>query len=127
MRATFIGAAVVAVVGCGKTSKPSEDPAIEAIDRYTVRGEITAMPSSNQPKEIEIDTERIPAFKAIDGKISPMEPMPMPYSIGDLALTGLAIGDPVEISFEVHWKDMPPLRLTRIEKLPTETKLQLGK
>ena len=93
-----------------------------AADRYTARGRVIAL----HAKEIEINTERIPAFKAVDGKVSPMEAMPMGYVIGDgVARDGLAVGDPIQLTFEVRWADANPLRLTQVVKLPADTQLAL--
>ena len=127
MRAMYFAVVIALAGACHTSSDEHRNEHGEAVDHYTVRGKLTALPSGQHGKEIEVDTERIPAFKGIDGKVSPMDPMPMPYQIGDVPMTGLSQGDPVEITFEVHWNDMPPLRLTRIVKLPAGTRLELDR
>ncbi len=118
---------VLAIAACGTSSGPSAPPEgaaapASAADRYTARGRVIAL----HAKEIEINTERIPAFKAVDGKVSPMEAMPMGYVIGDgVARDGLAVGDPIQLTFEVRWADANPLRLTQVVKLPADTQLAL--
>jgi hypothetical protein len=52
--------------------------------------------------------------------------MTMPFARAQTSFAGLAVGDPVSIEFTAHYGESPTLRLTRIEKLPAETALDLN-
>jgi len=76
---------VVALAGAGShgSSDAAKAGAGSAVDHYTVRGRVTGLPDGAASKEIEVNSERIPAFKAVDGKVAPMDSMPMEYEVGD--------------------------------------------
>jgi len=110
--------ALVLAVGCGDKA-----PA----DQYTVRGRIAAMPAGEQSKEIDVHHEAIPTYKHRDGKVRGMDAMVMTFApASGVSLTGLAPGDPVEMTFEVRWDDHPALVIQRIQELPPDTQLQLA-
>ena len=117
--------ALVVVVACGKSTDRAPSPGA-APDHYTARGRVSALPAGEHSPSIEITTEAIPAFKAADGRVAPMEPMPMSYAIGPgVVLAGIAVGDPVELTFETRWDAPNPLWATRVVELPADTKLAL--
>ena len=96
---------------------------------YTVRGIVVGLPAADKPaSELTIRHEPIPAFMNREGRIVGMDSMEMPFTPArGVSLSGLAIGDTVEFTFEVRWKQSPFSQLTRIQKLPAGTKLDLGK
>ena len=99
-----------------------------------IRGEITAIPDPSVPNsELMIRHEQIRDFKTKDGTINVnakgiagMASMTMPFPQGEgVSLDGLSIGDKVEFDFTVNWGggSAPAWFITRIEKLPADTKL----
>lgn len=107
---------LVAFVGCKDE---------RGVDRYTAAGKIVALPAG-EAKAVDIHHERIPTYRTRDGKQKGMDAMQMSFTpVGGVSLDGLAVGDPVRFSFEVHWDTAPYLRLTAIEKLPPDTTLEL--
>jgi Cu/Ag efflux protein CusF len=98
------------------------------VDRYVVRGEIVELSASDSPeREIEIRHEAIDGFKDIEGRVSGMDSMTMPFRLAsDVSLAGLAPGDKVEFTLEIDWNVFPPNRITAISKLPPETELTFG-
>ena len=117
-------AMVVFVASC------SREPSLPPPDQvYTVRGMIAGLPSPDRPaSELTIRHEPIPNFVNREGKIVGMDSMEMPFTPArGVFLKGLAVGDPVEFTFEVRWKQSPFSQLTRISKLPVGTTIELGK
>jgi hypothetical protein len=118
---------VFGLTGCDRqpaTAAPATPP--EQV--YMVRGRITGLPIAGQPgSELAIAHEAIPSFVRNDGKLG-MNAMVMPFTPAPgVSLEGLAVGDPVEFTFEVRWKSKPRMQLTKISKLPADTELVLPK
>ena len=117
MRLACVTTALVLSIGCGNKSPG---------DQYTVRGRITAMPAGEQSKELDIHHEAIPTYKHRDGQVRGMDSMVMTFApASGVALTGLAPGDPVDMTFEVRWDEHPALVIHRIQELPPDTQLAL--
>jgi len=118
---------------------------------YIVRGQIVGLPAEGRPfDELQIHHEAIPDFTDRDGNVmgsknmagmegmkdmkdtkpmaTGMKAMTMPYPVAKgLSLDGLAIGDFIEFTFDVTWgKDYPTYAITKITKLPADTKLDFG-
>lgn len=111
---------VILALACGCGSQESRDDPTP--DRYTVRGRVTALGA----KEIELVHETIPTFRLAHGAVSAMESMQMTFGLGAAVSTrDLAVGDPVEVVFEVHWKADPRMRITQLVELPPNTVLQV--
>ena len=57
-----------------------------------------------------------------------MKAMTMPYPVAKgVSLDGLAIGDFIEFTFDVTWgEDYPTYAITKVTKLPADTKLDFG-
>jgi len=91
-------------------------------ERYTVRGRIERISADS----VDIHHERIAAIKGFSGKVAPMDSMTMPFARAQTSFAGLAVSDPVAIEFTAHYDASPTLRLTRIEKLPADTALDLN-
>ncbi len=96
---------------------------------YTVRAIVDALPSGDARQSLSLHHEAIPQFVGKTGAVTGMKEMIMPFQ--DLApgvsLAGIAVGDPVEVDFEVRWNQPPRTLVTRIVKLPPGTKLNLSK
>jgi Cu/Ag efflux protein CusF len=117
----------LAAIGASCSREPALPPADQS---YTVRGLIAGLPSPDRPaSELTIRHEPIPTFMDRDGKRIGMDSMEMPFTPAKgVSLSGLAVGDPVEFTFEVRWKGSPVFsRLTKIHKLPPGTKIELGR
>lgn len=121
MKSTSFVLALLVVVAAVVTG--CEDK--RAVDRYTVAGKIVALPAGDAAA-VDIHHERIPTYRTQDGKAKGMDAMQMSFTpVAGVSLAGLAAGDLVRFTFEVHWDAKPYLRLTAIEKLPADTPLQL--
>ena len=108
----------VSAIGCGD----KKEPAAKELAAYTVRGTIKALSAD----EITIHHEAIPTFANHKGETKPMMSMSMPFGIAaGLDTKGLAPGDNVEFTFNVDFDRKPPSRVVAIEKLATDTALEL--
>lgn len=103
-------AALLGLLGCG--AEPT------AVDTYTVRGVVRQLPSGPQG-EILIRHEALPAFKNAEGEVVGMEAMAMPFPLAKPELAAdLAVGDEVEMTFEVRWQGGgSPLRITALRRV----------
>lgn len=102
-------------------------PKTPAEKTYLLRGRITGFP--NPPKEsLRIHHEAIPEFTDADGKVIGMDEMEMhfPFIAPDVSLDGLKLNEPIEATMEMRYKSEPRFLITRISKLPEDTKLNLG-
>lgn len=98
----------------------------QAAATYTVRGELKSLPEEGQA-ELYLHHEAIPEFMNRKGEKSGMMSMSMPFGVAPaVSLDGLAPGDRVEVTFEVHWERNPPSQITAIRKLPADTELELS-
>jgi len=115
---TWIALALVsASVGCH--DRPAHDAAAR---QYTGRGRIEDIARNT----VLIHHERLAEILGFDGKIRPMDSMTMPFVPDDrVKITGLATGDVIQFTFEVHYEADPTLRLTAFKKLPATTTLEL--
>jgi hypothetical protein len=118
-------AALALVLAVGFLAACSPSPPKDDVHRYTVRGEVSALPRPGQPgSELLIHHETVPDFVDSSGKTVEMQSMTMPFSLADgVSLVGISRGDKVELTFEVRWHGAPPLQLTAIHKLPPDTEL----
>ena len=118
--ATLISALLMLVLTAACEKKPAAPP-----ESYRVRAQVRQLPAAGAARgEILVRHEAIPEFKNADGEVVGMEPMSMSFPLADLALVdGLAVGDRVEMSFDVSWHGGNPLSITAIEKLPADTRL----
>lgn len=90
--------------------------------QYTARGRIEGIGRNT----VLIHHERIAEIPGFDGKIRPMDSMTMPFApTEDVEVVGLATGDAIQFTFEVHYEADPTLRLTSYKKLPALTTLEL--
>ena len=121
--------------GCGESGGPAEPAAQEPSSSerqpdqiYTVRGQIAQLPDPENPaKGLQIQHENIPDFINRSGERSGMKPMTMPFTPAPgLDLSGLAIGDKIEFTFDVDWDGSPLFQVTAIEPLAAETELDFS-
>ncbi len=108
--------------GCKKQPAAEAGPAVT----YEVRGLITRLPDPrNAATNLSIHHEAIPSF-TVKGKMVGMSEMTMPFPTAQgLSLSGLAVGDPVLFVMEVREKPVLSYQITKISKLPADTKLDL--
>jgi hypothetical protein len=98
----------------------------EPIATYRTRGQVTAKSGQGDDARVNILHEAIPTFKDRDGKVVGMESMEMIFGYAPAVSAGsLAPGDKLAFDFEVRWSGTPPIVLTRVEKLPSDTTLTL--
>jgi len=121
-------AAPMAVVSCSDRKQPAP-AAAGSVQTYTTRGVVVQLPEAGKPANLlQIHHETIPDFvnQAGDTVGMPSHPMPFPSFAPGVAISGLALGDKVEFTFEVTWGGSTTYRVTRIMKLDPETPLALG-
>lgn len=116
-----VAISLLLLAGCG-----GEEPASDApeVHEYTTRGVVVSLPRwEDAGSQLQIRHEAIPEFRDAGGEVVGMESMTMPFPAEEALLVNIAAGDKVEFDFEVSWTGSPPLRVTRIAKLPPETRL----
>jgi hypothetical protein len=131
----LIGSGIV-IVACNQQPEPvSAKNGKRAADKvYVVRGEVRMLPSPKKPTSmLVIRHEPIDEFENPDGSrgMAGME-MPLAYA-ADVALDGLVVGNKVEFDLSVWYandasgkKMIESYRVTRMKKLPDETKIREG-
>lgn len=134
MRRAAMGLALVAafsVASCAEKKEQPTAPDFAAVD-YTVRGRVAELPTPDRPgSEFKVRHEEIPSFRASlpDGALG-MKEMTMVFPRAEgLSLDGLAVGEPVELTFRVDYDaktgQVRTYRAIRVEELPAETALNL--
>lgn len=109
---------------CGLMACAGEPPAPPP-DVYTARGMVRQLPAEGPARsDIYIHHEAIEDFKGEDGEVIGMEAMAMPFAVAESAdLSGLQAGDRVTFTFEVRWQNGDPLRVTAIDDLGEDVRL----
>lgn len=125
--------AIIVASACSSCT-PSEQPAPiwkrKAADKvYTTRAQVESLPDPKRPTaQFVVHHEAIDEFANPDGTRG-MSAMTMPMiTAQDLSLTGLAVGDKIELDLSV-WnsedgKRIAYYQVSRIKKLPPETELK---
>lgn len=103
--------------------EPVEPPEPET---YTVRGEIVDLPDPDDPTSgFFVYHEAIDDFRHLDGRVTGMSSMTMPFPVADdVDLGGLQRGDKVEFDLYVDWAGDPAYRVTRVEEIDRDTILE---
>jgi hypothetical protein len=98
--------------GC---SRPGRD--------YTVRGRVAQLPEPGNPASgFVVAHQAVDEFIDRQGEVVGMDPMTMSFPLGpQVSLAGIAVNDPVEFTLHVDWSATPPIRITRLHKLPPGT------
>lgn len=113
------------LVACGRPTPPAP-PAANVQQYVGVKGRVSMLPAP-PAQEFMIHHEPIPGFISKEGVVVGMNEMQMPFPLGEgVSLEGLAVGDPVEFDFTVDWTGPRTFWITRIEKLPADTALNLN-
>ena len=125
--AALLGVLMLSAPACSE--RPDPTPATKADQVYTLRGQIAMLPDPAKPAaDLQIHHEPIPDFVNKNGEVVGMNSMIMPFTpASSLSLSGYAVGDIVEFTFEVRWRKGPSSRVTSMRKLPAETKLDFGR
>ncbi len=125
--AAALGAALLAIAGCGSGREaapaPAEKPAPESpVYTYTIRGIVTELPKPDG-HEIWILHEAVPDFRGADGSVVGMDAMKMPFDLDEgVSLDGIEVGDKVRFTLEIRGMRG---RITAIERLPGDTVLEV--
>jgi Cu/Ag efflux protein CusF len=104
--AALLLAATAATFSTGCSESESEAPESSAqVDRYTVRGVLVSLPRPDEPNSsLLVHHEAIPDFRDAQGSVVGMDEMTMGFPPAEgLDLDGFAVGDKVEVTFEVDW------------------------
>lgn len=119
---------VCAPIACDRNpAAPAASTASAASRHYTVRGKVIAVSPAGA---VSIHHERIDDFIDSKGRTVGMGEMTMAF-IPDpgVSASGIAAGEIVSAEFWVNWTNEPGqrIRLAKIEKLPADTAIRLGK
>lgn len=123
------GVCMLSFCSCEKPApappKPSSPAAAapQPTQTYTVKGKVAQLPDpAVKGSMFQVDHEDIPTFVRKDGTRG-MNAMTMPFPPAPgLSLDGLAIGDAIELTFEVRWDRIPPQQAVAIKKLAAPSK-----
>jgi hypothetical protein len=135
-RAVFVCALAAAATfpltlsGCGPSAPEAPvAPARTPDATYITRGTVVQLPRVGDPRtQFKVKHEAIDNFADRTGKVVGMNAMIMEFPPArGVSLTGLALGDPVEVTFSVWWNETPPWLATKITKLPPGTEFNFGK
>lgn len=117
----------MALVGCFRAEEPAQvivDETHVGWGEYYSRAEVVALPVDGGG--ITLRHEAIPTFLSIKGEMVGMQPMQMPFPLGEgVSIEGIEVGDKVEFTFEVDWD--PGFFIVSISALPEETELDFSK
>ena len=93
---------------------------------YTVRGRVAELPQAGNPASaFEIAHQAVDDFVDRQGEVVGMDPMTMSFPLSpQVSLEGLAVNDPIEFTLHVDWQANPPVRITRLHKLPPGTPIE---
>ena len=92
---------------------------------YKVRALVVQAPDAAHPAGgLYLYHEAIDGWVGRDGKRDGMDPMAMPFPVArGVPLTGLAANDKVEVTLHVDWQADRAVEITRLRKLPRDTRL----
>ena len=109
----------------GETAGPESTETTAAARTLTVRGVVRQLSAAGGVPFL-VQHEAIPDFIDINGDPAPMDSMTMPFALADDSLLGdIAVGEKVVFDLKVDWQTSPAIVITRIERLPAETALEL--
>ena len=92
---------------------------------YTLKGRIVEMPAA-PGGEIQLEHEAIHDLVDSRGEKVGMDAMMMFFSLAGDAGAGFEAGHIVEFDLEIDWKREPLAIVTRLERLPDDTRLVFG-
>jgi hypothetical protein len=121
----FLGALMIAsLAACGPREAP-ESGGQKSGHTYQVRGQVTQLPDPANPGSgLSLQHEAVDDFVDREGKTVGMDPMNMPFPVAaGVSLEGIAPADYVEFDLHVDWQADSPVAITRIRKLPPDTRL----
>ena len=117
---------LIAALLPGGCRAPRETSAAAKPQTYHLRGRLErlAEPGEEHPT-LWIHHEAVPDFRSEQGQVVGMGEMTMPFAVAEgVELGELAPGDAVGFTLSVNWAAArEPAAITRIEKLPAETRL----
>jgi len=92
---------------------------------YTVRALVVQAPDAKNPAGgLYLYHEPIDDWVGRDGKRDGMDTMAMPFPVaGGIPLAGVAANDKVEVTLHVDWTADRAIEITRLRKLPADTRL----
>jgi Cu/Ag efflux protein CusF len=113
---------VVALAACARTQPAAPAGGGET---YTVRGVVAALPADGRG-DLTLRHEALPDFVDRGGERVGMDAMTMPFPLAaEVALAGIAVGDPVECTLRVDWEAERPVELIAVRELPAGTRLAI--
>ncbi len=128
--AALLALALGGLVGCapdGPRGGPqgAQQSGAPPVREYRVRGILEGLPAA-AGGQLRLRHEAIPELVGPTGEVEGMAAMTMPFPAAEgLDLTGLAAGDPVDVTLRVDWDATPPVVVAAVEPLPPDTALAL--
>ena len=120
-RALIATLALAALLGSCADPQVASDSGSEP-HTYTLRGRITEMPAA-PGGQIQLEHEAIHDLVDARGQVVGMDAMLMFFSLAKGAGAGFEVGHIVEFDLEVDWQREPLAIVTRLERLPDDTRL----
>lgn len=119
----LVAVAITLPIGLGACSKSRSrhDAAATPTERFSGRGRVVSI----SPSDLGIHHEAMAAVRTFDGKLAPMESMSMEFALPPSGPGTIAVGDVIAFEFTTNFDTGPTLRLTKIERLPSDTPLTL--
>ncbi|HEX4960968.1 MAG TPA: copper-binding protein [Thermoanaerobaculia bacterium] len=92
---------------------------------FTMRALVVQAPDPANPAAgLYLYHEAIDDWVGRDGKRDGMDPMAMPFPVArGVSLAGIAANDKVEVTLHVDWQADRAIEITKLRKLPADTKL----
>ncbi len=111
---------LVVLTACGDRA-PARPDAV-----YRVRGEVVAVDGEGSDLRAIIAHEAIPDFADRSGTKAGMPAMKMAFGVAPgVDAAALVAGSRWQLTFEVHWRQEPALRIVAAKPLPQGTQLAL--
>jgi len=113
--------ALAALLGSCSGPQDGSDSSSEPLT-YTLRGRIAEMPAA-PGGQIQLEHEAIHNLVDARGQVVGMDAMLMFFSLAEGAGAGFEVGQIVEFDLDVDWQREPLAIVTRLVRLPDDTRL----
>jgi Cu/Ag efflux protein CusF len=121
--AALVALLLAVPIGCGQP--PDASAPTPPASAYQLRGVVRRISAPAAARtEIWIHHEAVPDFTGIDGEVTTMAVMTMPFLVAEsVDISGIAPGTKLAFELTVDWQAPEPAQITAVEILPAETEL----